>query len=101
MISGEVLDLLPPQHEMAVLSRPAVQGSLLKFLLAPFPDHFDTRRLKLRHQSWLYWWLCGPGIFCQHLFVRAFARQYKFHLIRALQKRRYPWWPARSQEEMS
>ena len=34
MISGEALDLLPPQHEMAVLSRPAVQGSLLKFLLS-------------------------------------------------------------------
>ena len=34
MISGEALDLLPQQHEMAVLSPPAVQGSLLKFLLS-------------------------------------------------------------------
>jgi hypothetical protein len=32
MISGKALDLLPPQHETAVLSRPAAQGSLLKFL---------------------------------------------------------------------
>ena len=42
MISGET-----PQHEMAVLSRPAVQGSLLKFLL-PLPHALSIR---LAHPS--------------------------------------------------
>ena len=34
LMSGEALDLLPPEHETAVLSRPALPGSLLKFLLS-------------------------------------------------------------------
>ena len=34
MINGEGLDLPPLQQEMAVPSRPAIQGRLLKFLLS-------------------------------------------------------------------
>jgi hypothetical protein len=34
MISEGALDVLLPQHGMAVLSRPPVQGSLLKFVLS-------------------------------------------------------------------
>jgi hypothetical protein len=34
MISGEALDLLPPERETAVLSRPSLPGGLLKFFLS-------------------------------------------------------------------
>jgi hypothetical protein len=47
IVSGEAFDLLPPQHKTAVLSRPAVQGSLLKFLLS-LPHALSIRVTDLR-----------------------------------------------------
>jgi hypothetical protein len=42
MISREALDLLSPEHEKAVLSRPALPGSLLQFL-PPLPHVLSIR----------------------------------------------------------
>lgn len=42
VISGKARDLPPPEHETTILSRPALPGSLLKFLLS-FPHALSIR----------------------------------------------------------